>query len=93
MEVFEDVGNIPTMPSQNHVVIRKHTIKNQVRDIHLNAFLKAVYKHWCTSPSMTIFTRFEKIIMQINFYENLRDESEMFHFLSLNESKIVNVVE
>jgi len=81
------------MSSRDHVIIRKHIVKNQLRDIGLNPFLEAVDKQWCTSPNMTILTRFGKNIMQNNFRENLRNESEMFHFLILNESRIVVVVE
>ena len=72
------------MPSRNHVIIKKHIVKNQLRDIDLNAFLKVVEKQLCTYPSITILTRFGKNIMQNNFHENQRNESELFNFVILN---------
>jgi len=82
-------GKIPT---RDQKVLREHIINDNIWDIGYNAFQKAIDKKWNTTPSMTILPRFWEDIVKDYLGKNMGNESEVLHFLILNQSWVITIV-
>ena len=82
-------GKIPT---RDQKVLRENTINDKFGDIDSNATQKAIDKKWNTTLSMTILHRFWKDVVKDYLGKSLRNESEVLHFLVLNQSRVITIV-
>ena len=80
------------IPTQDQKVLREHTINDKLGDIDSNAIQKAIDKKWNKTPSLTILPRFCKNVVKYYLGKNLGNESDVLHFLILNQTRVFTVV-
>jgi len=78
-------GKIPTWDQK---VLREHTINDKLGDIDSNAIQKATDKKWNKTPNMTILPLFWKDVVKDYLGKNSGNESEVLHFLILNQARL-----